>query len=210
MYVSFCLRLTIIELGNYPFEEELFWNLIAKETFQQCCPLFQYLKDLMIRNFQFCKLEIQLLKIIVDNAPSLRFVILITNRIPEQTPQEQRLLEWIMRQKCSFEVCVKTVEMELLKEDRAKLAKSGKDGNKCAVLEDVQEDNVRGVVTLDVGGCTFQGRQEVNKDEIAKLAKSRKDENKCDVFKDVQEHDMSGVMPANAGDSTCQGSKESQ
>ncbi|XP_027156033.1 putative FBD-associated F-box protein At1g61330 [Coffea eugenioides] len=92
-----------IDLGDYPFEEGLFWKLIVKDSFEHCCPSFQLLKELRIGNFKFRELEFRLLKIIVDNAPSLAVVILNTCGNIMRTTEEKTLLEWMSKQNCRFE-----------------------------------------------------------------------------------------------------------
>ena len=93
-----------MQLGDYPFEEGLFWKLIVKDSFEHCCPSFQFLKELRIGNFKFRELEFRLLKIIVDNASSLAVVILNTCGNIMRTTEEKTLLEWMSKQNCRFEV----------------------------------------------------------------------------------------------------------
>lgn len=66
-----------LQLGEYTFEHGYYWEMLGKQIFENCDPNFHRLKRLLVNGFKFEKLELEMLKCILNNAGVLESVTLV-------------------------------------------------------------------------------------------------------------------------------------
>ncbi|GFY91798.1 hypothetical protein Acr_08g0001940 [Actinidia rufa] len=71
---------TFLELGEFPFENGLYWKMHGKPKLEKCNPTFQRLKKIMVKGFKFEMVELEMLKFFLNQAKFLESIALVPSR----------------------------------------------------------------------------------------------------------------------------------